>query len=373
MIRAIASLAGSGPHVSAAVCELPAARDLAGELPEPEDASFPLRLAQAAGQLPSPVTLVIDDVQELAGSDPLAEPDQLVRHGPAYLRLMLAGRHLAGLSVARLRVGGDLAEIGTSELACTVDEAREYFEMLGIELPAEQLDELLARTEGWITGLRLAAMRSGPDLAAGVPWRIAGDEPQVADYLRDEILAAQPDSSRDFLLRTCVADRICGDLADALTAGEDGSAVLDRLCRENVMIRPEARGQDRPGPDRAAEVEYRYHPLLLDLLRSQLRRDFPAELPVLTKRAARWQAGHGQYADALRSAAAGGDWDFAASVLAETGPELLLPGPRRRLSRCSPPSLPADTPATRPWLEHSPPPACAPAMAARRNCTWTTP
>ncbi|HET9895476.1 MAG TPA: LuxR C-terminal-related transcriptional regulator [Streptosporangiaceae bacterium] len=305
-------------HVSAAFCELPAASDLAGDLPDPDDPSFPLRLTRAAERLTVPVTLVIDDVQALTGSDSLAGLDQLVRHGPASVRLLLAGRHLNGLSVARLRVGGDLAEIGASELACTAPEARAYFEMLGIELPAEQLDELLARTEGWITGLRLAAMRSGPDRAARVPWRITGDEPQVADYLRDEILATQPDSHRDFLLRTSVADRICGDLADTLTAGKDGSAILDRLCRENVMIRPEG-----PGP----EIEYRYHPLLLDLLRAQLRRDLPAELPLLANRAARWQAARGQHADALRSAAAGGDWDFAASVLAEAGPELLLPGP----------------------------------------------
>ena len=133
--------------------------EVADALAEPADRAFGLRLADAAERLDQPVTLVIDDVQELAGSEPLADLDLLVRHGPPNLRLVLAGRHLAGLGVAKLRVDGDLAEIGADELACTPAEAQAYFEMLGVELPPAQLDELLDRTQGWITGLRLAALR----------------------------------------------------------------------------------------------------------------------------------------------------------------------------------------------------------------------
>lgn len=309
-------------RVGAALTGSRNAADVINDLPDPTDQAFSLRLAEVTRQLRNPVTVVIDDVQELAGSSALADLDLLVRHGPANFRLVLAGRHLGGLCVARLRVGGELAEIGADELACEPDEARAYFEMLGIDLTAEQLDEVLGRTEGWITGLRLAAMRGGPDQEPAAPWRISGDEPRVADYLRDEVLAKLPAAHRDFLLRTCVADRICGDLADTLTAGSGGTATLDQLCRENAMIR--LAGSTRPGGPGA--VEYQYHPLLLDLLRAQLRRELPAELPLLTRRAANWQASRGDHASALRNAAGVGDWDFAAQVLAKVGPELLLPG-----------------------------------------------
>ena len=313
--------------VGTALATTPAARDVFTQLPHPGDASYPLRLAEAAQRLRRPVTLIIDDVQELAGSGAVASLDLLVRHGPAQLRLLLSGRHFAGLGVARLRVGGELAEIGTAELACTADEARAYFAMIGIDLPTERLDDLLSRTQGWITGLRLAAMRSGPARMPGAPWRISGDEPHVADYLRDEVLATLPAHHRDFLLRTCVTDAICGDLADALTEGDGGTATLDQLSRENVMVRPVVETQSvAPGA-----VEYSYHPLLLDLLRAQLRRDLPAEVPQLTRKAARWQAAHGRHADALRNAAQAGDWDFGARLLSKAGPELLLPGPAAAL------------------------------------------
>jgi LuxR family transcriptional regulator, maltose regulon positive regulatory protein len=277
---------------------------------DPGDSAFPLRLAQAAQRLERPVTLVIDDVQELADSDAVAGLDLLVKHGPWQLRLLLSGRHLAGLAIARLQVGGELAEIGPLDLACTTQEAQEYFAMLGIELPPARLSELVDRTGGWITGLRLAALR-----VTEPPWQISGDEPLVADYLRAEILAGLSSAKRDFLLRTSVADQISGDLADTLTNGSQGTATLDQLCKENLMISPAAE-----------HAEYRYHPLMLDLLRADLHRDRPAEVPALTARLARWQADHGQHGAALANAARAGDWELGARVLAEAGPQLLLPG-----------------------------------------------
>ena len=157
------------------------------------------------------------------------------------MRLVLAGRHLAGLGVAKLRVDGDLAEIGADELACTPAEAQAYFEMLGVELPPAQLDELLDRTQGWITGLRLASLRGETEHEPAAPWRISGDEPLVADYLRDEIMATLPADRRDFLLRTCVCDQICGDLADTLTGGQDGAVILTSFAgRTSWCVRPSA-------------------------------------------------------------------------------------------------------------------------------------
>ncbi|HUD36413.1 MAG TPA: LuxR C-terminal-related transcriptional regulator [Streptosporangiaceae bacterium] len=307
---------------------------------DPADQAYPLLLAQAAQRLPRPVTLVIDDVQELAGSPAAAALDLLVRHGPPQLRLLLAGRHLSGLGLARLQVGGEFAELDASDLACSPSEARDYFEMLGVELLPEQVDHLLERTQGWIAGLRLAALRTWPGLAsppgpsgpsgpadpAGPigPARIRGDDPLVADYLRDEVLGDLPADRRDFLLRTSVPDRICGDLADALTGGSTGTAILDQLCRENLMLTPADDWTAAAQPTGAGLAEYRYHPLLLDLLRAELRRDLPGELAPLAGLAARWQSAHGQPGAALRHAVQAGDWDLAAGVLAEAGPELLL-------------------------------------------------
>jgi LuxR family maltose regulon positive regulatory protein len=310
-------------HVRMALANAAAAPDeFVSDLPDPDDDAFPLWLAQLAHRLTRPMTLVVDDISDLAGASVLAGVDQLIRHAPQTLRLVLSGRHPAGLQVARLRVGGELAEIGAADLACTPDEADAYFRMVGLELPTAQRDELLTRTQGWITGLRLAAIRAAPGKPATSISRITGDEPAVADYLWDEVLASLPPDSRLFLLRTSVADAICGDLADALTGGTSGGAILEQLSRENMMIGPADADLGR-----TERTEYRYHPMLADMLRARLRRELPGETIRLTRRAARWLAARGQHAQAIRAAARAGDWDFAGRVLADAGPELLVPGP----------------------------------------------
>jgi LuxR family maltose regulon positive regulatory protein len=298
----------------------------AGAVP-PEEASqlaaappeaYPLRIAAAARSLSEPVVLVLDDIHELAGSSALAGLDLLIKHAPPGLRLVLSGRCPPGLALARLRVAGELADIGAADLACTTQEADAYCSMLGMGVAPAQRDELLRRTEGWMAGLRLAAMApEHPAPGAGPPDPAAGGtEAVVIDYVRDEVLAPQSAEIRDFLLRTSVVARVSGGLADALTGGRGtGARTLERLARENSLV-------ELAGPGRA---EYRYHPMLREVLAVELRRELPQEVPVLLGRAARWHAAQGRPVEAIRAAAEAGDWDFGVQVLAEAGAGVLIP------------------------------------------------
>ena len=92
------------------------------------------------------------------------------------------------------------------------------FAAAGVELPEPALAMLHERTEGWAAGLRLAALSLAghPD-----PERFAaefsGSERTVAEYLLAEVLDRQPEEVRRLLLRTCVLERVNGELADLLT------------------------------------------------------------------------------------------------------------------------------------------------------------
>src|SRR6202020_222457 len=119
--------------------------------------------------------------------------------------------------LSRLRVAGEVADVAAADLACTPEEADAYVAMLGVALAPAQRAELLARTEGWMAGLRLALM-SGP--GAAPPGTAA---PAVIDYVRDEVLGRQSPQTRAFLLKTCVAASLPGGLADALTGGGGAS------------------------------------------------------------------------------------------------------------------------------------------------------
>jgi LuxR family maltose regulon positive regulatory protein len=307
--------------------------------------SFPLRVVEAAALLTEPVTLVLDDVHELADGPVLAGLDLLIRHVPPALRLILSGRCPPRLQLARLRVSGDLADVNTADLACTAQEADAYFAMLGLDVDACARDELLRRTEGWMAGLRLAAM-SVRSRVGGSGARItditdiAGDEPLVTDYLWDEVLGRQPPEIRLFMLRTSVTEQMSGDLADALTGEPGGARRLERLSRENSFVETLGSGH---GP-----AAYRYHPLLRDVLAAERSREIPHEIPILLRRAARWHAAHDRAIDALRSAAQAGDWDFAARMLAEAGTAALVrsgAGPLEQVLALFPAERRADDPA----------------------------
>ncbi|HUA30398.1 MAG TPA: LuxR C-terminal-related transcriptional regulator [Streptosporangiaceae bacterium] len=303
-------------YVRAALARAAGVRaDFTSALQDAAPDEYPLRVVEAAQLLSEPLTLVLDDVHELADGPVLGGLDLLLRHAPPTLRLILSGRCPPRLALARLRVSGDLADVSAPDLAATADEADAYFAMLGLDVDAAARDELLRRTEGWMAGLRLAAMTvSGQVAQAGRITGIAGDEPLVTDYLWDEVLGRQPPEIRLFMLRTSVTEQMSGDLADALTGEPGGARTLERLSRENSFVESLGEGH----------AAYRYHPLLRDVLAAERNREIPHEVPILLRRAARWHASHDRSIDALRAAARAGDWDYAAHMLAEAGTAALV-------------------------------------------------
>ncbi|HEV2372919.1 MAG TPA: LuxR C-terminal-related transcriptional regulator, partial [Streptosporangiaceae bacterium] len=298
-------------HLWAALARtVPAGSDALAALEVSPAREFPLRLVAAAQEFTHPVVLVLDDVHELADGSVLGGLDMLVRDAPPALRVVLVTRRPLALRLGRLRVAGELADIGARDLACTAAEAAAYFSMLGVEVGAPALDEVLTRTEGWVTGLRLAALGAGGGSVAAV----SGAQPLVSDYLASEVLARQGSHTRAFMARTAIAAEVSADLAGALTgeAGSDG--ILARLARESGFVCVSAnRGRS-----------YRYHPLLRDVLLDELHRTHPHEVGSLYRRAACWYALHDRPAEALRCAVESHDPEHAAQMLGECGVAVIL-------------------------------------------------
>jgi LuxR family maltose regulon positive regulatory protein len=264
------------------------------------------RLVDAAGR---PVVLAVDEFEELDPDAVLDPLGRLLRHGPAGLRVVLATRRDPELALHRLRLDGELAEIRAPDLAFTEPEAAALFEAAGVELEPAQVRSLVQRTQGWAAGLRFAAL----SLRGEQPTRaLARTERAVADYLVREVLAAEAEERRDFLLRASICDRVTAELADALTGRADGAATLAALERDNVFV--------------AAEVDpawYRFHPLFLELLRAEARARLGASLAEAHRSAAGWLAERGDALAALRHAVAAGDASLAGRLLAESWVELI--------------------------------------------------
>ncbi|MCW2737517.1 LuxR C-terminal-related transcriptional regulator [Nocardioides sp.] len=240
----------------------------------------------------------------------------LLVHLPPRLHLVLATRSDPPLALPRLRARGDLVEVRAADLRFTDVEAASYLnEVMGLELGPADVRALEGRTEGWIAALQLAALSmTGRDDVSGFIAGFTGDDRYVVDYLVEEVLRRQPDEVQDFLLRTCVLDRMNGSLCNALTGQPDGRSVLEALERDNLFVVPL---DDR-------RHWYRYHHLFADVLRGRLldeRPDLPRELHAL---AATWHEQEGDVIEAIRHSLLGEDFMAAAGLV-----ETVLPAFRR--------------------------------------------
>ena len=123
-----------------------------------------LGLAAALAAQNPPVTLVLDDLHLLTDPEVLDGLDYLLRNAGSGLRLVVSAR-MDPLPLHRYRLAGELTQLRASDLAFTVAEAGLLLARHGITLPADSLECLTRRTEGWVAGLRLAAisMSTHPD------------------------------------------------------------------------------------------------------------------------------------------------------------------------------------------------------------------
>jgi LuxR family transcriptional regulator, maltose regulon positive regulatory protein len=295
---------------SALVRELTGAPDLDGW-------AIVERLLKDLAPLQDRLWLVIDDLHELRSPEARRQLELLMMRAPQELRFVLAGRQDVPLGLHRVRLEGELAEIRANDLRFTMEEAGALFAAAGVELPGRALELLVDRTEGWVAGLRLAALslagHSDPERFAA---EFSGTDRTVAEYLLAEVLERQDEQVRRLLLRTSVLDRVNGELADLLAGGSGGERVLQDLEEANAFV---------VSLD-ATRSWFRYHHLFAGLLQLELRRAEPAEVTALHELAAGWLAGHGYPVEAVRHAQAARDWGLAVRLLADHWTGLHLSG-----------------------------------------------
>jgi LuxR family transcriptional regulator, maltose regulon positive regulatory protein len=261
--------------------------------------------------------LIIDDLHELTSPEALTQLTRLLETLPPHVHAIVATRRNLPLRLHKLRLAGDLAEIRTADMRFTQGETREFLETSGIALSEAGAAKLHQRTEGWAAGLRLAviSLAGSPDPERFVA-EFSGSSRTVAEYLLAEMLDCQPAEVQQLLLRTSLLDRVNGELADLLTGRPGSEGMLLDLEDANafvVSLDP-------------ARTWFRYHRLFADLLRLELRRRLPGQLPVLHRLAAGWLSEHGQITDAIRHTQAAGYWSDAARLLADHSFGLTLDG-----------------------------------------------
>ena len=270
--------------------EGPCLLDLGGEAPGPGD----------------PFLLVLDNADALASRGARAAIEALVDGLPPGARVALACRADPGLLLGRRLVEGGLVQITAADLAFDAQEAQALLAAAGVELDPEALAAIVERTEGWPAGIRLAALRlAGHEDPSEAARAFAGDDRTVADYLQEVMLADLSPETLAFLTRTSILEPLSGDLCDAALETTGSGMRLHELERSNLLL---------VALDDHGE-HYRYHRLLGEMLRRELRRREPEAARGLHSGASRWHEAAGDAPAAVRHALAAGETDRAVAIL----------------------------------------------------------
>ena len=262
------------------------------------------------------VLLVLDDFHLIEDRGVREGVAFLIEHLPAQVHLVIASRADPTLPLARMRARGELVELRAADLRFTAEESAAYLTAeVGMALTESDIAALNGRTEGWIAALQLAALSmQGRDDVTSFIEGFAGDDRYIVDYLAEEVLQRQPVDVRQFLLQTSILERLSGPLCDAVTCQGNGKGMLQRLERSNLFLRPL---DDR-------RQWYRYHQLFADVLQAHLLDEEELNVPELHRRASEWFELQGEPEEAIRHAAAGGEFERAGDLA-----ELVLPRVQR--------------------------------------------
>lgn len=271
-------------------------------------------LTPALTTLPETV-IVLDDLHHISNPDLLQNLGEFIAALPANLHVVISTRVDPPIAWSRLRLRSRIVEIRQADLAMSEDESAQLLARITRRhVPTATTDVLLARTEGWATGLQLAALtlrfHSDPEKFVA---EFGGTDRFIAEYLTEEVLDVLPAEGRELLLRMSPLDVMSGELLDHVLERRDGGAVIERLEQESMFLL---------AVDERREW-FRFHHLFRDLLRYRLRTEGAEEETRILVRAAEFHLDRGEQAPAIEYLLRARQWGRALDVIMTLGAEVL--------------------------------------------------
>lgn len=297
-----------------------------------------------------PFALFLDEFELVQEPAVLGLVQELAHRLPRQGMLVIGSRTQPALGLARLRVRGQLVELGADHLRFDLKDTTTYFHQHAhaTQLDAKHLSSLHQKTEGWIAALWLAsnALDLSQDPHDFIE-RFSGSNQSVADYLAEDVLARLPPHVRRFLLRTSLLRQLDESVCSALNPREDCAQLLQQLAGEQLFLIPVT------GPHRA----WRYHSLFADYLKARLQVELPDEVARLHLAASAWYESADRPVPAIDHAIEGGDYPYAAQLLESHITAYLEQGRMRMLAR---------------WLSHMPQPLLQDRPRLAMASVWAT-
>jgi LuxR family maltose regulon positive regulatory protein len=280
-----------------------------------------------------PLLLILDDYQAITEATIHASLSSFIERLPPQTHVVLITRVDPPLKLSRMRGHNQVFEIRTESLCCTLEETHTFLhEVMGIQLEPDEVEQVMARTEGWLMGLQFVGLSlRGHETPQTLLTQLSGTQRYILDYLTEEVLQQQPAELQTFLLQTSILAQLTSSLCDTVMGQAGSQQVLETLERANIFLVP-LDGERR---------WYRYHALFAEALRTRLAQGAERRaLYELHRRACDWYADHSYVSEALEHALQAQDWPRAADLI-ELATQTLALGTR-------------GSPSVLPWLRRLP-------------------
>jgi len=291
-------------------------------------------------RLKTPFALVFDGCEQVPTSSPLVEVMRIgLQELPPGGRAIFLSRTDPPPVLARLRANRTLSLVGWEELQLRREESAAIVAKRRPSLPAEAVEALYARTQGWAAGLvlmleqsHLGPIAQAPDLST---------RQLVFDYLAGEIFQKSNERIQKFLVQTAYVPKMTARIAIELSGDADAAQLIAELHRFNYFV---SLRETEPEP------VYQYHPMLRDFLQARAEEALPKDRRRALQRAsARQMEQAGAVEDAIALYRESHDWEEMARVVDGQAESLLRQGRGETLARWVE-ELPADTQAKHPWV-----------------------
>lgn len=277
--------------------------------------------------LASPSLLVLDDIHLALESGEIAQIlDRLIGLAPAPLHILLSGRPPIQLpNLSRWRARGEVLSLDQTVLTFTAPETAALFaQQYEFELTSDEVETLLAYTEGWAIALQLIwqNLRSQSLSALDLPSpRPLSSPDALFEVLAREVFGLQSEDVREFLVNTAPLRELLPEACDALRSAirqapssgalRDSAAMLAFLRRQDLFVVETSAGT------------LRYHNIFHDFLRQQVS---AAQWEQWHIAAADYFTAHRSTENALYHYSQARAWEEMAQRIEEMAPQLLAVG-----------------------------------------------
>ncbi len=236
-------------------------------------------IANDAGELPAGSAVIVDDFHYAATAVSRNMIDLVERWPAETAQLVLSGRFDPPLRLHRLRMLGELCELRDADLYFSLAESRDLLANFGVEIAAADLALLHQRSEGWAAALQMAALSlRGSTDPARVARALEIHRHAISEYFISEVLDQQPPEVVQFMLDTSILGQLTAGACAAVTARPDAASMLHSIDAADLFL---------VGLDEDRTI-FRYHRLVRQVLRTELRARDRAREQAVQLRAAEW-------------------------------------------------------------------------------------